>query len=849
MSCASAPSPTEHVDILIIGAGLSGIGAACRLREDHPHKRIAVLESRGASGGTWDLFRYPGIRSDSDLYTFGYDFHPWLEDRSIAEGSAILDYIRSTAREYGVDRLIRFNQRVVAADWSPSTNAWSVTVERTAAPGAPSTIGAAASTPGAEPEGSGEYLELTATWLFTATGYYRYDRPHTPEFRDAEHFEGRIVHPQFWPEDLEVTGKRIAVIGSGATAITLLPALVDRGADVTMVQRTPGYVIPLPGEHPVARFLNPRLGRRRASRLMRGLNAASQRLLWRASKAAPRLVRAGIALVNRRRLPREISVRRHFTPPYNPWDQRLCTAPDGDFFAALSGARGHIVTGGIERFDRTGLVVETGEHVAADVVVTATGFDLLLFGGAELSIDGEPLDLTRKVAYRGAMLSDIPNFVFAIGYTNASWTLKIGLLVDWFSRLLAHTDSVGAASVRPVAPQGLRTRPLLDFGAGYVRRSLDRLPRQGLRSPWLMPMSYFADRRELLRKPVIDGFLRFDDAVAPVPEQLPPLLTGPGEAGEERIVELGDGRFMCVRIDGASDAPPVVLITGLAFDLATWPVSFVHALVARGFRVIRVDNRDEGRSFRSATPTPTARQLLSAHLPPRVYAVEDMSEDVADTLHALGIERTDVIGFSLGGMIAQSLAAHRPRLVRRLVSLCSTTGDPQVGTTAVSTAAMLMLPGAPNRNAYIRGRVAVGRHLAGPAYPIDTAYEAQLAAAHWDRSLDPHGEAAAMRRQIAAIRASGNRTEVLSHITAPTLVIHGDRDRIVRPDGGPATAEAIPHARFVPVPGMGHQIHPLAVPRLLELVNEHLGTPDDPGAAGHPAARGTPPSTSDAAGT
>lgn len=805
----------EHVDILIIGAGLSGIGAACRLWEDHPDKRIAVLESRGASGGTWDLFRYPGIRSDSDLYTFGYDFRPWLEDRSIAEGPAILDYIRSTAREYGVDRLIRFNQRMVAADWSPRDSSWSVTVERTASP--PET--------GGEPQGTGQYLELTATWLFTATGYYRYDRAHSPEFRDAERFEGRVVHPQFWPRGLEVAGKRIAVIGSGATAVTLVPALVDRGAEVTMVQRTPGYVIPLSGEHPVAQLLNPRLGRLRTSRIMRELNASSQRLLWRASKAAPWLVRAGIAAVNRAELPRDVSVRRHFSPPYDPWDQRLCTAPDGDFFAALSGPRGHIVTGGIERFDRTGLVLNTGEHVPADIIVTATGFDLLLFGGVEFSIDGEPVDLTRKVAYRGAMLSDLPNFIFAIGYTNASWTLKIGLLVGWFSRLLAHTDSVGAASVRPVAPPGLRTRPLLDLDAGYIRRSLDRLPRQGMRRPWLMPMNFFADRRELTRQPVVDEFLRFDDAAAPVLEQLPPLLTGPGEHGEERTVDLGDGRFMCVRIDGSAQAPPVVLITGLAFDLATWPVSFVHALVTHGFRVIRVDNRDEGRSFRSATPTPTTAQLLSDRVPEGVYTVEDMSADVADTMRALGVERADVVGFSLGGMIAQSLAAHHPRLVRRLVSMCSTTGDPQVGTTAVSTAAMLMLPGAPNRAVYIRGRVAIARHLAGPDYPADAAYEAQLAATHWERSLDPHGEAAAMRRQIAAIRASGNRTEVLSRITAATLVIHGDRDKIVRPDGGPATAEAIPDARFVPIAGMGHQIHPLMVARLFELVGEHLGNP------------------------
>jgi len=316
-----------------------------------------------------------------------------------------------------------------------------------------------------------------------------------------------------------------------------------------------------------------------------------------------------------------------------------------------------------------------------------------------------------------------------------------------------------------------------------------------------------------------------DDAAVPVPEQLPALLTGPGEGGEERTVQLDYNRVICVRLDGPSDGAPLVLITGLAFDLATWPMSFVHALADRGYRVIRLDNRDVGRSFRVTSTPPSARRLLRGPLPEGQYSVEDMSEDVADTLRALGVERADVMGFSLGGMIAQSLAGHHPELVRRLTSLCSTTGDPSVGTAATSTAALLMFPGAKTRDMYIRGRLVMSHHLAGPGFPVDVAYERQLAAAHWDRSLDPRGEAEAMRRQIGAIRSSGDRTEVLSRITAPTLVIHGDKDKIVRPDGGPATAEVIPHARFVRIPGMGHQVHPMVVPRLFELVIDHLGDP------------------------
>ena len=812
----------EHFDILIIGAGLSGIGAACKLRQEHPHKTIGILESRDATGGTWDLFRYPGVRADSDLYTFGYEFRPWTGPQSIAEGPAILQYIRDTAHEYGVNELIRFNQRMVAADWSSEHSHWCVTAERTAR-AAPTQGDSAASSASNEPSGTGKYREVTATWLFNATGYYRYDQPNEPDITGLRQFGGTVIHPQLWPQDTEVTGKNVVIIGSGATAVTLLPSLVERGANVTMVQRTPSYIIPVPKENQLAKALKPRLGEERTSHLARAVATRQQRFLWKTSKIAPHLVKGAIAAVNKSQLPDDVSVKEHFNPPYKPWDQRVCVAPGGDFYRALKSEAGHVVTGTIDEITETGVRMESGEDISADILITATGFNVLLFGGARFSLDGVPADLTEKIAYRGVMLSDMPNFAFAIGYTNASWTLKIGLLVDWFSRLLAHMDGIGAASVRPLAPEGLKTKPLLDFDAGYVQRALDGLPKQGTRSPWLMSMSYLADRRELRSRPVVDEFLRFDDA--PVLQELPTLLAGPGDSGAEEIIDLGDGRTMCVRIDGPMDGPAVIMITGLAFDLTAWPISFVKSLVTEGFRVVRIDNRDEGRSFRATSKAPSARQLLSGDLPEDQYTVEDMSEDVADTMRALNIERADLIGFSLGGMIAQSLAAHHPPLVRRLVSICSTTGDPQVGTTATSTAAMLMLPGAPNRSVYIRGRTIIGRHLAGPGYPIDEAYEAQLAAAHWDRSLNPHGESAAMRRQIGAIRASGNRAEVLSDIAAPTLVIHGDKDKIVRPDGGPATAEAIPGATFIEIPGMGHQLHPALMPTLLGYVNEHLVAP------------------------
>lgn len=430
-------------------------------------------------------------------------------------------------------------------------------------------------------------------------------------------------------------------------------------------------------------------------------------------------------------------------------------------------------------------------------LLTDAPFTDARFTNARFSVDGAAVDPTEQPAHRGFMARDLPNAIFWTERGGARRGKDIGSVATRFSRVLARADATGVRSVHAHDPSAVAgTRGLV----GRARGALGRLaPRPG-------------------------PSLRYDDAASP--RELPALLTGLGEEGVEHTVELTGGRSMCVRMDGPEDAPVVVLITGLGFDLTAWPLSLVHGLTAEGFRVMRVDNRDEGRSFRFPGPAPSARQLLSGNLPAEHYTVEDMAEDVVEALDALGIERADVIGFSLGGMIAQSVAAHHPRLVRRLISISSTTGDPSVGTAATSTAALLMLPGARTRRSYIRNRVVMSRHLAGPGYPMDRAYETQVAAAHWDRNLDPRHESAAMRRQIAAIRASGNRAEVLATIAAPTLVIHGDRDRIVRPDGGPATAHVIPGARFVRVEGMGHQLHPVLVPQLLAHITEHLTGPE-----------------------
>lgn len=505
MGKGTSPTANEHVDVLIVGAGISGIGAACYLQRAHPERSYAILEARGATGGTWDLFRYPGIRSDSDLHTFGYTFKPWDSAKAIAGGDAILAYVRETAAEHGVDRKIRLHHKVIAADWSTEASLWRVTVERA---------------------DTGERFELTSRWLFCASGYYRYDQGYAPRFEGSERFRGRIVHPQHWPEDLDHEGKRVVVIGSGATAVTLVPAMAAKARHVTMLQRTPSYVLPLPTEDPLAKLLRRVLSPERAYAVTRRKNVAIQRALFRFCRKYPRAARRAIRYVNAKHLPRGFPVDEHFNPPYEPWDQRLCMVADGDLFEAIGSGRASIVTDRIETFTERGLRLTSGRELEADIVVTATGLSLLLFGGATLAIDGVPVKASERVAYKGMMLDGVPNFIFAIGYTNASWTLKVDLLCDHFCRLLAFMDANGDAVCRPVRDAAAGpTRPLLDFSTGYVQRAIDELPRQGMEAPWLMPMDYRLDTK--LFAQVADENLRFSkpnafDAGAPHVEPRPP---------------------------------------------------------------------------------------------------------------------------------------------------------------------------------------------------------------------------------------------------------------------------------------------------------------------------------------
>ncbi|MCY1036086.1 NAD(P)/FAD-dependent oxidoreductase [Corallococcus sp. BB11-1] len=485
----------EHVDVLIVGAGISGIGAACYLQRDHPSKSYAVLEARGATGGTWDLFRYPGIRSDSDLHTLGYEFKAWTSNKSIADAEAILAYLRETVAEYGIDRRIRLHHRVHGAAWSSSDARWVVDVERT---------------------DTGERKKLSCRWLFCASGYYRYDQGFTPHFEGTARFQGRVIHPQHWPEDLDYSGKRVVVIGSGATAVTLVPAMANTAAHVTMLQRTPSYVLPTPAEDLFAKLARKLLPKKQAHALTRRKNIALQRFLWRFCQRFPRAARRFIRFVNARELPKGYPIDEHFNPPYNPWDQRLCVVPDADLFKAISSGRASVATDHIETFTEKGLQLKSGRELEADIIVTATGLNLQALGGIALTVDGAPVRLPETVAYRGMMLSGVPNFAFAIGYTNASWTLKIGLLCEHFCRLLTHMDAHGHTICTPeLSDPAMPTRPLLDFDAGYVKRALDTLPRRSDEAPWLMSMDYHADVKLLREGAVVDPNLRFSSHVRP----------------------------------------------------------------------------------------------------------------------------------------------------------------------------------------------------------------------------------------------------------------------------------------------------------------------------------------------
>ena len=491
--------PIEHFDVLIVGAGLSGIGAAAHLQDRLPRKSFAILETREASGGTWDLFRYPGIRSDSDMHTLGYRFRPWTAAKAIADGPSILDYIRDTARERGIDRHIRYRHKVERADWSSAAARWTVQVKRLE---------------------TDETFELTCDFLFICGGYYHYDDPYLPDFPGREHFGGTFFHAQQWPEDLDYSGKRVVVIGSGATAMTIVPALAEEAAHVTMLQRSPTYVITLPAEDPIANFLRRHLPDKAAYALTRWKNVLLQALTYRLSRRRPEFVKRMIRKGIQRELPPDFDIDTHFKPRYNPWDQRLCLVPDADLFKALRRGKASIATDEVDAFTETGIKLQSGEEVEADIVVAATGLNMLALGGIELAVDGSEVDIPQTMAYKAIMLSGVPNMAFTVGYTNASWTLKADLTSEYVCRLLRYMDDHGYRQAAPeLNDPDVTEEPFMDFSAGYVLRALHKFPKQGSKAPWRLRQNYARDIKTLRHDPIDDGTMVFSNPPRTLPAE------------------------------------------------------------------------------------------------------------------------------------------------------------------------------------------------------------------------------------------------------------------------------------------------------------------------------------------
>jgi len=487
----------DHVDVLIIGAGLSGIGAGYHLQKNCPDRSYAILEGRENLGGTWDLFRYPGIRSDSDMYTLGYSFRPWTNPKAIADGPSILEYVRDTARENGIEEKIRFGHQVKSISWSSEEARWTVDAER---------------------REDGERVRFTCGFLFTCTGYYNYEAGYTPEFEGIEKFGGRVVHPQKWTDDIEYANRRVVVIGSGATAVTLVPEMAKTASHVTMLQRSPTYVVARPEQDAFANKLRRWLPPMLAYGITRWKNVMLGLFFFQFSRRRPKQVKAAILEEAQKQLGPDYDVGTHFTPSYNPWDQRMCLVPDGDLFQAIRGERASVVTDHIDRFTETGILLKSGEELEADVVVTPTGLDLQVLSDMHIRVDGRVIDPATTMNYKGMMYSDIPNLASAMGYTNASWTLKCDLTCEYVCRLLNHMKSHGYEQCTPrQTDPNVTEEPWIDFSSGYVQRSLHKFPKQGSKAPWKLHQNYALDLMTLGFGRLEDGAMEFKRAPQPNP--------------------------------------------------------------------------------------------------------------------------------------------------------------------------------------------------------------------------------------------------------------------------------------------------------------------------------------------
>jgi len=482
----------EYFDVVIVGAGLSGIGAACHLQHDCPGKSYVIFEGRDAMGGTWDLFRYPGIRSDSDMHTLGYNFKPWRESKAIADGPSILNYVHETAAEHHIDRHIRYGHRIVKASWSSEDACWTLEARRS---------------------DTNQSVKVHCNLLLMCSGYYRYESGHTPEFRGRERFQGPIVHPQLWPQDLDYRDKKVVVIGSGATAMTLVPEMAKQAAHITMLQRSPTYVLSQPDTDWIANVLRKLLPTKMAYAITRWKNITIQQWIYRRTRTSPDKVKRTLLKWVRKELGEDYDVDKHFTPDYDPWDQRLCLVPNGDLFVAIRSGKVSVVTDQIDTFIENGIRLQSGAELDADIIITATGLDLLVLGGVQFLVDGKPIDFAKTYTYKGIMSSGVPNMMSTFGYINASWTLRADLTAEYFCRVVNHMDAGGYQQFTPRlrAEDGdMQARPwITGFSPGYMQRALDRLPKQGDREPWINPQNYRLDKKMFLKGAIDDGTLRF----------------------------------------------------------------------------------------------------------------------------------------------------------------------------------------------------------------------------------------------------------------------------------------------------------------------------------------------------
>ncbi|HNY55473.1 MAG TPA: NAD(P)/FAD-dependent oxidoreductase [Chitinophagales bacterium] len=480
----------NHVDVIIMGAGLSGIGAACHLQRNCPDKTYIVLEARNSMGGTWDLFRYPGIRSDSDMYTLGYNFKPWTNPKVIADGPSILSYIKETAQEYKVESKIKYHTKVTAMRWSSIDTLWSIHCLNTK---------------------TNETVVYTCNYLESCLGYYKYEKGYTPEFKGIDKYKGTIIHPQLWPEDLDYTNKEIIVIGSGATAVTLVPALTGKAKHVTMLQRSPTYVVSVPNQSLFPKKMNELLPAQLMYSINRTAHVGISMLQYSLSRAQPEMMKKFFIKSPTKELSKDYDVATHFTPKYNPWDERLCVVPEGDLFKAINKGKASVVTALIDTFIKEGILLETGEELKADIIITATGLELQMIGGIKMYIDDIEPDSNDAIVYKGMMIKDVPNFVFVVGYTNASWTLKADLASAYFCRLINETEKMNKKMFVPKSDKPIETEPIMDFKSGYVQRAIrsGNLPKQGTKAPWKLKQNYIYDALTLNYGKIKDGYLKF----------------------------------------------------------------------------------------------------------------------------------------------------------------------------------------------------------------------------------------------------------------------------------------------------------------------------------------------------